>query len=457
MDDVHMVKSSTVIASGELVSTGEKQSVRKARHDAWLERITRRDSDSEGGSSACTNNMDDVHMAKSSTVIVSGELVSTGEKQSVREARHNAWLERITRRDSDSEGGSSACTNNMDDVRLIESSTVIVSVPRITTASSLDLNENLTPGAFAFSNEQGNLVRQIRGPITASMVEEGQTSPLSLLESEGPRSPAVLSEPRGPSAINEQSLILGELVEDSEREEELERQLQELTKNVQNQAVTGTAIVDNSGGGDHAQNAASSPFGRNSIIFLIGATLALLLVVGVILGVTIPLTTNNDRDSPSINSAVTPTQSPAPTKAPTASPTACTSLDCLTEILLQNGVADAEALQDKSSPQFLALRWLANNDAEVLDLDSTSTMSIVERYVVAVLYFATSGEGGLNVLSFLTATSVCEWKGISCNRDDLVVGLLLGTSKHEEGIVLILKFIIDSPVYFPFRFSGVGE
>jgi hypothetical protein len=155
---------------------------------------------------------------------------------------------------------------------------------------------------------------------------------------------------------------------------------------------------------------------------------------------------------------MTPTQSTAQTPAPTAAPTACTSLDCLAELLLQNEVADAEALQVESSPQFLALRWLAYNDTMVLDLESRSTVILVERYVLAVLCFATGAEGGLNEVNFLSSlSSVCEWKGVSCNRDGLVVALDLGKSKHEEVIVLISKFRINSPVYFPFSFSGVGE
>jgi hypothetical protein len=93
--------------------------------------------------------------------------------------------------------------------------------------------------------------------------------------------------------------------------------------------------------------------------------------------VVIPLTTNNDDNNSnnkeilSFDSVVTPTQSSAPTKTPTAAPTACSIiLDCLAEILLQNEVVNADTLQDESSPQFLALRWLANNDPAVLDLDS---------------------------------------------------------------------------------------
>ena len=174
---------------------------------------------------------------------------------------------------------------------------------------------------------------------------------------------------------------------------------------------------------------------------MIGAAFALLLVVGVILGVTIP----NDKDSPT-----TLTQSSAPTKAPTAAPTACARLDCLVEILLQNEVADAEALQDDSSPQFLALRWLANNDTMVLDQDSTRPVILVERYVLALLYVDTDGEGWKDQHNFLSSSSVCEWnfeeKGALCNEDDLVVDLSLGKSKHEEVPVLVSKFRCDSPV-----------
>jgi hypothetical protein len=236
------------------------------------------------------------------------------------------------------------------------------------------------------------------------------------------------------------------------------QQLENNFEKIVSGAVTANFIVENSGEGDHDQNVAPSPFGRKGIIFWIGAALALLLVVGVILGVTIPLTTNNNNESPSIDSVVTPTQSPVPIKTPTATPTACTSRGCLlAEILLQNEVSGAEALQDDSSPQFQALRWLVNEDTVVLDMDGTPTVILVERYVLAMLYFATRAEDGLDVLNFLSASSVCEWndggRGILCNENDLVVG----KSKHKEVIILISKCRIGSPVYFPFRVRFGGD
>jgi hypothetical protein len=288
----------------------------------------------------------------------------------------------------------------------------------------------------------------------------------------GPTSPSVLSEPQAPPAFDEQCLAIAELAEVSQEEEELRRRNQELEQEdeehrrrnqelelIVNGAVTATVIVETSGGDDHDVIATPSPFGRKERRFLIGAALALLLVVGVILGVTIPLTTNNNnnKDSPSIDSVVTPTQSQSPSQSP--APTACTSLDCLTEILLQNEVSDAEALQDDSSPQFLALRWLANNDTMVLDQDSTRPVILVERYVLALLYFATSAEGVLDGLNFLSASSVCDWNneegGVICNGDDSVVALLLGKSKHKEVINLASKIRVNVMLLLTFPCDSI--
>jgi hypothetical protein len=177
-------------------------------------------------------------------------------------------------------------------------------------------------------------------------------------------------------------------------------------------------------------------------------------------GVTVPPAV-----APTDAATVAPPTTAPPTKAPTQAPTKCTSRDCLLrELLLQNEVSGPEALQDPSSPQFRALRWLANDDPMVLDLDSTPT-PLVERYVLAVLYFATSGEGWGDLLNFLSLSSVCEWnngqtqdctdfRGAGCNEDDLVVDLDLRKSKHEEVLVLISKYGIDSPVYFPRYFPS---
>jgi hypothetical protein len=320
------------------------------------------------------------------------------------------------------------------------------SPPELTRKQRKGRGKRATPSsAFASAEEtspppelQGNRRKGRKGRgKRATDEEEGASSDEEIF----PGAVAMVSEPRDPSARSEPSLIIAELAEPYQEDEELRQRNNELEQAdeelrrrnqelelIVNGAVQGTVIVENSGGGDDDQNAASSPSARKGTRFIIRSVLALLLVVGVILGVTIPLTTN--------------------------SPKACTRLDCLAEILLQNEVSGAEALQDDSSPQFRALRWLTNEDTAVLDLDSTPTMILVERYVLAVLYFATSGESWLTELHFLSASSVCEWntgeRGVVCNEDDSVGEINLSKTKHEEVIVLISKFRIDSPVSSPF-------
>jgi hypothetical protein len=344
------------------------------------------------------------------------ESSTTGGKQRPPEARDVERMEGITKRDSDSEGGSLVGTNNnvmpddttINAVDMKESSTAIVSVPGSTTAYEVARN-----GKNSSNSTKETLDSEEEKQEVTEITKEGLTLSMSLIENEGPTSP---------SAIEEQS------AEPSQEDEELRRRCQEV--------VTGTVVVEN-------RVSVFEPFGRKERKFLIGAVFALLLVVGVVLGVVIPLTinNNNNKDIPSIDSTVTPTQSPIPSPAPTA------CLECLrlAEILLQMEVSDAEAFQDDSSPQFRALRWLANNDPMVLELNITSTVNLVEQYILAVLYFATSTEGRLNAFE-----SVCEWRDVVCNGDDLVVALILGKSKHEEVIILISKFHFDSPISLPF-------
>jgi hypothetical protein len=238
----------------------------------------------------------------------------------------------------------------------------------------------------------------------------------------GPSQPA-----RAPSVISQPSLIVAELAEPSQQDEALRRRNQDLERIV-GEAVTATVIVENKG--------------RR---LLIGAALALVLVVGVILGVTIPLTTGTNgvtipKDAPPapidpIPAPVNPT-SIDPVVTPTQSPTNPDSdrLKILREILLQNEVSGAEALQDDTSPQSRALRWLADEDPALLELGSTPTGILVARYVLVLLFFATNGEGWSDQFSFLSASSVCEWNnviGVGCNENDLIVLLRLCKSKHE--------------------------
>jgi hypothetical protein len=167
----------------------------------------------------------------------------------------------------------------------------------------------------------------------------------------------------------------------------------------------------------------------------------------------------------------------APTKEPTESPTDISTLSQFIDGELEgekgscNGISSQERqdrivslLSDVSSaatpnfnsasPQDLAMEWLIHNDTFVSCLDEESTSTIVQRYVLAVLYFSTSGGNwsdcsasetlteetcGLEVSIFyseyapnggtkawLSPVSECEWGGVICNQDTQVDQIEIG-------------------------------
>mmetsp|Transcript_56230 Transcript_56230/g.136284 ORF Transcript_56230/g.136284 Transcript_56230/m.136284 type:complete len:976 (+) Transcript_56230:384-3311(+) len=72
-----------------------------------------------------------------------------------------------------------------------------------------------------------------------------------------------------------------------------------------------------------------------------------------------------------------------------------------------------EDLADPSSPQSTAFNWVLNDDP--LDLTgglvdgSTNSSTVLERYVLSVLYWSTDGPNWTNQLDFMTNNSVCDW------------------------------------------------
>jgi type II secretory pathway pseudopilin PulG len=85
-----------------------------------------------------------------------------------------------------------------------------------------------------------------------------------------------------------------------------------------------------------------------------------------------------------------------------------------------------------SSPQKEALNWMMNED-EGFDIETTPPNIILERYVVAVLYYATDGPNWEYHRHFLSDLPVCEWSdaypsqtGVSCNDCGTVTRLDLG-------------------------------
>eukprot|EP00985_Skeletonema_marinoi_P031764 scaffold37787_cov153-Skeletonema_marinoi.AAC.26 len=102
------------------------------------------------------------------------------------------------------------------------------------------------------------------------------------------------------------------------------------------------------------------------------------------------------------------------------------------QILIQNSISNAATFNDTSSPQYQALDWMANSGdgADAIQSESIqgATPYIIQRYILAVLYYSTTGSGWRKQYDFLTNTNECEWgvganngfNVIDCNNDGFV-------------------------------------
>lgn len=153
--------------------------------------------------------------------------------------------------------------------------------------------------------------------------------------------------------------------------------------------------------------------------------------------------------SPTLLPSSEPTQFPSssPSISPTSVPTVegCTvSADVRTARILQllRSVADPEAIADPQTDQGKATEWLLNEDPRKICPDHPK---ILQRWALAVVYFATGGDLWFqcsnSILAtdecgavvpfegkqrFLSGFSECEWAGITCDDLDCVEELEFG-------------------------------
>ena len=102
-------------------------------------------------------------------------------------------------------------------------------------------------------------------------------------------------------------------------------------------------------------------------------------------------------------------------------------------------VSQPDLLQSPTSPQYQTLDWLASKDEMKLSVDAPN---LLQRYVLALVYFSTSGEQWHRDMNWLSDKHECEWNGDggvrSCDEDKQVTDLSLwnnlkGTIPNEIG------------------------
>jgi hypothetical protein len=109
------------------------------------------------------------------------------------------------------------------------------------------------------------------------------------------------------------------------------------------------------------------------------------------------------------------------------------------QFLWDNKVSALPTLEDSSYPQHLAAMFVADGDMYQMDLTEENAEKFVERYVLALLYYALGGADWNYQLKFLSSRDHCEWNqefttpagktlldGVICNEDGHVIELNLG-------------------------------
>ena len=122
------------------------------------------------------------------------------------------------------------------------------------------------------------------------------------------------------------------------------------------------------------------------------------------------------------------------------------------EVLLKSFLESMGTNEHKipGTPQYKALQWLyesAREDSEEFNLTEWTIRDLLaQRYVLAVFYFATGGDGESNDNSsggwdddcgFLSAKSECEWKcSTKRNNDGIDLGIICDESSRIQKIFL---------------------
>jgi hypothetical protein len=139
-----------------------------------------------------------------------------------------------------------------------------------------------------------------------------------------------------------------------------------------------------------------------------------------------------------------PSASPslAPTSSPTLAKCGMTPEERSVRILsVLDSVANPISLRDPDSIQGKAADWIIGQDEYLLCPDDPK---LVQRFALAVIYFATNGDDWLQCSAdgtdlcgfedpfvgdsrFLSADNECSWAGIACDPDMCVTEVEFGT------------------------------
>ena len=144
----------------------------------------------------------------------------------------------------------------------------------------------------------------------------------------------------------------------------------------------GSASQDPQGRTGNGTNQKGQHRSRNAKLKIVLAmVIAIVVVVGVVVAVVVG--NNDDNEGP-------------------------TRMNFGTWVDLLDGISDTDVLEDPTTSQYKAVNWLIYDDSEALDPMEEPLSDLIQRYVIAVVFFATGGE------SLIQNSTVCEWDGVEC-------------------------------------------
>mmetsp|Transcript_24781 Transcript_24781/g.37768 ORF Transcript_24781/g.37768 Transcript_24781/m.37768 type:complete len:867 (-) Transcript_24781:60-2660(-) len=286
---------------------------------------------------------------------------------------------------------------------------------------------------------------------------------------------------------------------DEEEKEEVEPKLGGEAQEPQQENLQSKASFSSTGAPKQSNNntdVVPIHLSKSKIFVLLAALLFLVFAVGFCGGLagSVIMINKDDRTETKEDNAPSATSSddgsddkptPTPTVSPTASPVAPPMTKQEIQLFLSSVVPDEGiAFSDSTSPQSRALDWvyldmLSRSGSSTTATSTTRQINpppqqfhMLQRYVLAVLYYSTNGDGWDNPLGFLSDDPECEW-GVSdgyiptwygymdgslpnppCNDESNLIALsigsndLLGTIPKELALLTDLKFLalVDNPL-----------
>lgn len=135
---------------------------------------------------------------------------------------------------------------------------------------------------------------------------------------------------------------------------------------------------------------------RLGILVATGIIIILVIILGTTLG------TRNNNDVP---------KNIEPTPSPTLSPESVAVQELIESVSFDGGAA----LRNASSPQSMALEWLQQDSMNTAYED----WRLIQRYVLAVLYYSTNGENWVDNTNWLSDENECTWYTSSTNNGQI--------------------------------------